>query len=62
MSAIRFLVRVFVPLEDGGEWVGGGEGFWRESEEAVEGSAAFGGFSQIQARSGVGAIYPLRRP
>jgi len=59
---IRFLVRVFVPFEDGGEGVGGGEDFWRESEEAVEGSAAFGGFSQIQTRSGRGASYLLRRP
>ncbi len=39
------LVRVFVSREDGGEGIGGGEDFWREIEEALDGAALFGEFA-----------------
>ena len=54
-SVVRFLVRVFASREDGGEGVGGGEDFWREVEDALEGAAALGGFAGGFGLGGGGA-------
>ena len=46
---------MFVPREDGGEGIGGGENFWREVEDALEGAAALGGFAGGFGLGGGGA-------
>ena len=46
---------MFVPCENGGEGVGGGEDFWREVEDALEGAAALGGFAGGFGLGGGGA-------
>ena len=58
-SVVRFLVRVFASREDGGEGVGGGEDFWREVEDALEGAAARGGFAGGfgLGRGGAGEVF-----
>ena len=50
---------MFVPLENGGERVGGGEDFWWEIEDALEGAAAFGGFAGGfgLGRGGAGEVF-----
>ena len=52
---VRFLVRVFVCGEDGGEGIGGGEDFFRQIEKTLEGAAMFRGLAGGFGLGGAGA-------